>query len=219
MEKLAAHESLRLRAGVARGRDWAIVENGQCQACSTPREWDLLETPYRFHRFLTQLEDALREATHSRDCLPVIRHLVRKLVLNSYWLHTQHPNLETLTAVTIQNLYDEIGYPLTVQTDTYPLGATSSVHNHGTWAVVAILRGQEKNTFWQRAPTQQFKDKVVLVGEKIFSPGDVIGFTPGAIHQIEAVGNGPLVTFNLYGETHRKARFEFDPETHQAKNF
>lgn len=204
---------------VTQGQDWMVTEDGQCQACPTPREWDLLETPYRFHRFLTQLEDVLQDAANDRDCLPDICRLVRKLVLNCYWLHTQYPQLDTLTEVAIATLYDEIGYPLTIQTNAYPPGIISPIHNHGTWGVVTLLKGQEKNIFWRRTPTQEFKDKISPVEEKIFSPGDVIAFAPGAIHCVEAVGDSPMVTFNVYGETHRKARFEFDPQTHQAKNF
>ncbi len=204
---------------MTQGQDWLITENGQCQACPTPREWGLLETPYRFHRFLTQTEDVLKDDIESEACLAAIRRLVRKLVVNSYWLQTQYPELSTLKEVFIQTLYDEIGYPLTVQTNAYPPGIVSPIHNHGTWGVVAILKGQEKNTFWQRAPTKEFKDRVIPVGEKIFCSGDVISFTPSAIHCVEAVGDSPMVTFNLYGETHHKARFEFDPKTHQAKNF
>ncbi len=204
---------------MTQGQDWMVADDGQVQACVTPREWSLLETPYHFHRFLTQVEDVLKASPNEDDCLPAIRHLVRKLVLNSYWLQTQHPELGSLSDVAVQTLYDEIGYPLTVQTNTYPPGAVSTVHNHGTWGVVALLKGQEKNIFWQYTPTQEFKDKLTPVGEKIFHPGDVISFSPGAIHCVEAVGDMPMVTFNLYGETRHKARFEFDPKTHQASNF
>ncbi len=204
---------------MTQGQDWLITDNGQCQACPTPREWNLLETPYRFHRFLTQTEDVLRDQIESETCLAAIRRLVRKLFVNSYWLQTQYPELSTLKDVFIQTLYDEIGYPLTVQTNAYPPGVVSPIHNHGTWGVVAVLKGQEKNTFWQRSPTEEFRDRVIPVGEKIFHSGDVISFTPSAIHCVEAVGDSPMVTFNLYGETHHKARFEFDPKTHQAKNF
>ncbi|MDB9528319.1 cupin domain-containing protein [Oscillatoria sp. CS-180] len=201
------------------GQDWMASDDGQVRACTPPRDWTLLETPYHFHRFLTQVEDVLKETAHEDDCLSAIRHLVRKLALNSYWLQMQHPELSTLDDIAVQTLYDEIGYPLTVQTNTYPPGVASPVHNHGTWGVVTLLKGQEKNTFWQHTPTPEFKDKVMPVEEKVLRPGDVISFSPGAIHCVKAVGDTPLVTFNIYGETHSKARFEFDIKTHQAKNF
>jgi predicted metal-dependent enzyme (double-stranded beta helix superfamily) len=47
----------------------------------------------------------------------------------------------------------------------------------------------------------------------------VISFTEGAIHSIETLGNEPLITFNIYGETHHKTRFEFDPELEKAWNY
>lgn len=206
---------------MAYGSDWVVAEDGQCQGCPTPREWDLLETPYRFHRFLTDVEDVLKQATttHQCECLPAIRRLVRKLVLNSYWLQTQRPEPSPEAETAFLNLYDEIGYPLTVQVETLLPGALSSIHNHGTWAVVAILQGQEKNTFWQRVPEPVLPHKIAHVEEKILTYGDVISFTTGAIHGIEAIGEKPLVTFNLYGETESKQRFEFDPTTHQAKHY
>lgn len=202
-------------------QDWNVTAEGQCRPCPTPREWDLLETPYRFHRFLTQVEDALKQAItdHQCECLPDIRRLVRKLVLNSYWLQTQRPEPDSKTASAFLNLYDEIGYPLTVQIETLVPGAESSVHNHGTWGVVAVLQGQEKNTLWQRTPDPILPDKIKWVAERTLAYGDVISFVPEAIHRIQAVGKEPLVTFNLYGETESKQRFEFDPTTHQAKRY
>jgi predicted metal-dependent enzyme (double-stranded beta helix superfamily) len=51
------------------------------------------------------------------------------------------------------------------------------------------------------------------------NPGEIIGFTPGAIHSVEPLGKEPAVTFNLYGVTDYSQRFEFDPLTHTAKIF
>jgi predicted metal-dependent enzyme (double-stranded beta helix superfamily) len=116
-------------------------------------------------------------------------------------------------------LYDEIGYPLTVQIATYLPGIRSSIHNHGTWGVVTVLKGEEKNTLWRRVPTPEFPDWVEPTAEAIVLPGDIISFTPGAIHCIEAQGDEPTVTFSLYGETHHSQRFEFDPVAHTAKIF
>ena len=45
-----------------------------------------------------------------------------------------------------------------------------------------------------------------------------ISFTGNAIHQVEAIGNEPTFTLNLYGET-VSSRFNFDPITYQAQKF
>lgn len=198
-----------------------VTETGECYICPTPREWDLLETPYYFYRFLTEVEDSLKQATLKQQCdgLPTLRQLVRKLVLNSYWLRTQRPELSQSMTAAILNLYDESGYPLTAQIETLIPGAMSPVHNHGTWGIVAVLQGQEKNMLWRRAPDPESPDKIVCVAEKIVEYGDVISFVPEAIHCVQAIGEEPLVTFNLYGETQPHKRFEFDPITHCAKHY
>jgi predicted metal-dependent enzyme (double-stranded beta helix superfamily) len=203
------------------GKDWNVTDEGQCSACPTPRGWDLLETPYRFHRFLTDMEDVLRpfKTDAVDDCLPNLRRLVRKLVLNSYWLQTQRPELASSAKTAVLNLYDEIGYPLTVQIEMYLPGAKSPVHNHGTWGIVAVLQGQESNVFWQRSPVPTQPDKITQTATRTLTYGDVISFAPAAIHSIQAVGEVPLVTFNIYGETHSKQRFEFDPNSHTAKHY
>jgi predicted metal-dependent enzyme (double-stranded beta helix superfamily) len=200
-------------------RDLLVTEDGQWQTCKPAREWDLLRTPYRFHRFLTEVEDVLEAAIDETDCLPQLWLLVRRLITNSYWLQTQYvePNPDTGSGVIV--LYDEIGYPLTVQIATYLPGTRSSIHNHGTWGIVAVLKGEEKNTLWKRTPNPQFPDWIEPTAEVTLLPGDIISFTPDAIHCVEAAGDTTTVTFSLYGETHHSKRFEFDPVTYSAKKF
>jgi predicted metal-dependent enzyme (double-stranded beta helix superfamily) len=200
-------------------RDLSLTENGQWQVCKPAREWDLLRTPYHFHRFLTEVEDALENAIDEVDCLPQLRLLVRRLITNSYWVQTQHatPNPDIGSGVTM--LYDEIGYPLTVQVATYLPGTTSTVHSHGNWGIVAILKGEENNVLWRRIQDPKFADRIEPIAELRLLPGDIISFTPGVIHSVTAVGEEPTVTFGLYGETHHSKRFEFDVNSHTAKNF
>ncbi|EKQ67163.1 putative metal-dependent enzyme of the double-stranded beta helix superfamily [Leptolyngbyaceae cyanobacterium JSC-12] len=200
-------------------RDLLVTAAGQWQVCKPAREWDLLRTPYRFHRFLTEVEDVLEAAITEVDCIPQLRLLVRRLITNSYWIQTQYAEPNPDTGSGVMMLYDEIGYPLTVQITTYLPGTRSIVHNHGNWGIVAVLKGEEKNTIWKRLDDPQFPNRVEPTAEVIILPGDIISFTPDAIHSVEAVGDEPTVTFSLYGETHHSKRFEFDPITHTAKNF
>lgn len=204
-------------------RDFLVTSDGNCEICSRVREWDLLEDPYRFHRFLTEIEDAIEDLDGdlARECtrLPEIRKLVRKLIANSYWIKTQYLEPDRNTGSSVIVLYDEIGYPLTVQIVTFAPGTRSTVHNHGTWGVVAILQGEEKNTFWRRVDRLDVSHQLERSSEIILHPGDIMSFMPDAIHSIEALGKTPTVTFNIYGETARKQRFEFDILRQTAKNF
>jgi predicted metal-dependent enzyme (double-stranded beta helix superfamily) len=202
-----------------KGRDWLLTGDGQHQACKSVRAWDLLRENYRLYRFLTEVEDVLNSSDNETNCLPEIRMLVRRLMVNSYWVQSQNLEPSSKTGSSVLLLYDELGFPLTVQTVTFTPGTRSNIHNHGTWGIVAVLKGQEKNTFWRRTNSPEFQDKIEATGEITLFPGDIISFTPDAIHSVEAVGDEPTVTFNIYGETDPNERFEFDLVSHKAKNF
>jgi len=201
------------------GKDWFVAENGEYQICKSARSWDLLRDNYRLYRFLTELEDVLNNVEDQSTRLPEIRMLVRRLIINSYWVQSQFLQPDLKTGISVLLLYNELGFPLTVQTVTFAPGTNSNIHNHGTWGVVAILKGQEKNTFWRRSSNSDFPNKIEKVGEINLSPGDIVSFTPQTIHQVQAIGEEPTVTFNIYGETNPKQRFEFDITNHSAKKF
>ncbi|MBE9005704.1 cupin [Fortiea sp. LEGE XX443] len=201
------------------GRDWLVTKDGQYQTCKSARVWDLLRDNYRLYRFLTEVEDVLNGVEDESIRLPEIRMLVRRLIVNSYWVLSQHLEPCSKTGTSVLLLYDELGFPLTVQTVTFAPGTISTIHNHGTWGVVAVLKGQEKNTFWRRNDDSKSPDKIAATGEVILCPGDIISFTPDAIHSVQAVGDEPTVTFNIYGETDPQQRFEFDLVTHTARKF
>ncbi|MEA5512298.1 cupin [Crocosphaera sp. UHCC 0190] len=206
-------------------QDWLVNEDGECLSFPSPRQWDLLNqtTQYRLHRFLTELDDIINQAEITGETeteyLPSLRRLVRKLLLNVYWVSNQIPSPSEKTGTEVSLLYDEPGYPLTLQTEIMLPGSSTTIHTHGTWGVVATLQGQQKNVFWKCVPTPENPQNIEKVDEKILQPGDIISFTTEAIHCVEAVGDEPSVTLNLYGDTHAAKRFKFDLITHKAHRF
>ncbi|MFM7365878.1 MAG: cupin [Cuspidothrix sp.] len=201
------------------GKDWFVDKNGDYQICQSGRIWDLLCDNYRLYRFLTEVEDVLNHVDDELTRLPELRMLVRRLIVNSYWVQSQYLEPDKKRGISVLLLYDELGFPLTVQTVSFASGMTSNIHNHGTWGIVAILKGQEKNTFWRPSSDPESPDKIKKTGEIILSPGDLVSFTPETIHQVQAIGKEPTVTFNIYGETDPKQRFEFDIINHRSQKF
>jgi predicted metal-dependent enzyme (double-stranded beta helix superfamily) len=202
--------------------DWLITDEGKCEARPSTRGWDLIRDNYYFHRFLTDIVDLIEAVNNEReewDYLPQIRKQVRQLITNSYWLQTQYQEPNQKTGVAVLTLYDEIGYPLTVQNVCAMPNFISPIHNHGTWGVVALLRGREKHSCWRRVSDRDFPNKIELVEEKTLRAGEIISFTPDAIHQVETLGEEPSFSFAIYGDTQPKSRFSFDPITYMAKSF
>ncbi|MDX2215657.1 MAG: cupin [Oculatellaceae cyanobacterium bins.114] len=203
-------------------QDWLVTDDGCCQPRPSSREWDLIRDRYYLHQFLSEIIDLTNRVSDPADewdYLPQIRMRVRQLMINSYWVRSQFADPDPKTGVAILTLYDEIGYPLTVQMVISAPGVCSPIHNHGTWGIVAILQGQEEHTFWRRTGDSECPDRIELVGLKTLSPTEIISFVPGAIHRVKTIGDMPVVAFHLYGDTQPRSRFEFNPVTNTAKPF
>ncbi|NEO29774.1 MAG: cupin [Symploca sp. SIO3C6] len=200
-------------------RDLLITEDGKCHLCDLASETEDSTRQYRLYRFLTDLEDILEAETDEGKRLNRIRPLVRRLLTSSYWLQGEYVEPDPVKGWSVLMLYDEPDFPLTVQTVVWLPGRSSSIHNHATWGVVALISGQEKNIFWQRAGDREFPERLEKTGECTLVPGDIISFMPEAIHSVEILGDEPSITFNIYGKTEYQKRFEFDLTTHTATNF
>ena len=198
--------------------DWLVTDEGRCEVCEIPDNWEWTVKPYRLYRFLTDIEDIL-EIEGDRQRLQAIRPLVRRLLTSSDWLQGEYLVPDPQTGWSVLMLYDEIDFPLTVQTVVWLPGKVSPIHNHATWGVVALISGEEKNTFWQRTGDQDLPNSVKLTEEKVLVPGDIISFTSEAIHSVEALGDEPTISLNIYGKTDYQRRFEFDQKLHSARNF
>jgi predicted metal-dependent enzyme (double-stranded beta helix superfamily) len=203
-------------------QDWLVNNESQCLHLTTELndlQEDSFTPPYRLYRFLTDIEDIIWQEKDDRLRLQKICPLVRRLLNSSEWILTSFLLPDRETGWSVQMLYDEPDFALTVQTVAWSPQSISPIHNHGSWGIVALIDGAEKNTFWQRSPTPEFPDRIVKTGENILMAGDILCLMPNAIHQIEVIGDEPTISFNVYGITEYSKRFEFDLERRTAKVF
>jgi len=206
-------------ANCPESQDWIVTTEGISQTCQSQSDLEAFVEPYRLYRFLTNLEDILLSVPDQQQRLLLIQPLVRRLLTSSYWLQMEFTDPPPNPGWSVRFLYQDHQFPITIQMVAWLPKNVSPIHNHGTWGIVALLGGQEKNQFWRRSPTLEAPNRIEPVGEQILLPGDIIGFLPDTIHSVEPRGDEPAVTFNLYGETDYFQRFEFDPVNHTAQNF
>jgi predicted metal-dependent enzyme (double-stranded beta helix superfamily) len=77
----------------------------------------------------------------------------------------------------------------------------------------------KKKHLWRRSPAPEHPDQIEYVSDRIVQPDEIISFLPESIHSVEALGDEPTISFNVYGITDYDQRFEFDPASKTAKNF
>ena len=185
--------------------------------------------PYRLYRFLSDLDDLVDAVKDERTRLHIAAELVRRLLAKATWIGDTLPMPNEETGWAVHTLYKEPDYPFTIQTVSWLPGSPSPIHNHATWSLVALMgddsAGRERNRLWKRVDDRSRSGyaELKLVEERLLYPGDIIGFTPDAIHSVEQElaedSWFPTFTFNVYGLTDYPNRFEYDPTNNSVKNF
>jgi predicted metal-dependent enzyme (double-stranded beta helix superfamily) len=91
----------------------------------------------------------------------------------------------------------------------FPSGRRTPPHDHGTWAAILVLRGEEKNTLYR-------SDGGVLrkAGERILSPGSILTMRADTAHVAECLGDAPTIGLHVYGgDILELPRRMWNPET------
>jgi predicted metal-dependent enzyme (double-stranded beta helix superfamily) len=81
-------------------------------------------------------------------------------------------------------------------------GNSTPPHNHGTWAVIASITGNEDNTLYERldAGDQHGVGSVKSSGRLVVKPGTAIALMPTDIHSISLDDAQPAMHLHVYGK-------------------
>jgi predicted metal-dependent enzyme (double-stranded beta helix superfamily) len=139
------------------------------------------------------------------------------LALSRTWLDPRHYVCNEAQGFGIHILHEEPDHSLFVFAAAWLPGRGVRPHDHGTWAVVAGVDGDEKNTFWEREDdgARPGYARIRRVREQVFGAGDVLTLLPGAIHSVANDTAGVTVSLHVYGfNLNFTKRSQFDPERH-----
>ena len=83
---------------------------------------------------------------------------------------------------------------LTLLKVCFPAGRRTPPHDHGTWATILLLSGEEKNTLY-RAENGQLRK----ASEVTLKPSTILSMRAETAHVVECVGNTPTMGLHVYG--------------------
>lgn len=125
-------------------RNYLVNDDGLIEEYQRQKE-QYSEYPYRLYRFLTELEDILNSVTDELAIIRLVIPKIRKLLTECYWLQTDYHQPSGKVNCAVKPLYEDLDYPLTIQNVVWLPQQVSSIYNHGTWGIVGVISGQEKN--------------------------------------------------------------------------
>ncbi len=83
---------------------------------------------------------------------------------------------------------------LTLLKVCFPAGRRTPPHDHGTWATILLLSGEEKNTLYRREHGTLRK-----AGEVTLTRGSVLPMLTETAHVAECLGSVPAIGLHVYG--------------------
>jgi predicted metal-dependent enzyme (double-stranded beta helix superfamily) len=151
-----------------------------------------------------------------------VRPLARDLALARTWLQARHYTTDPEQGFGVHLLHEESDHTLAVMALAWLPGRGAPPHNHGTWAVVAGVEGDEENVFWKRLDdgSRQGYAEIVRQGTRVFGPGEVVSFLADQIHSVNNTGDRVTVSLHVYGRNlNYTGRSRFDPEARTETPF
>lgn len=154
-------------------------------------------------------------AEHLCRCASLLQALLRRQArhfqFDSFPLPTPHQG-----ALCVYTLHQEEGDGLSIRVNAIQGGMNSVVHNHGTWAIIIGIQGQELNRLYRRAANRHASpsesesaeplqaqgsvaDTFTLVGERAVGPGQALIIEEDDFHSIHTRPNEPALQLHVYG--------------------
>jgi predicted metal-dependent enzyme (double-stranded beta helix superfamily) len=171
---------------------------------------------------MEQIKALIHKSGVNRSALDEVKDLLAQLAAeDALFADSEFPTPTPEQVAKIYLLTDDQGGEFSLYLiSVLPVGP-SPVHDHGTFAVIAGLDGEEENTLYKRLDDATDANKAELVEDAkvVLKKGDAIAFMPQDIHRICVVSDRPTRHFHLYGKGFEQQtdRLEFDLQAGTAK--
>ena len=158
----------------------------------------MCDTGYTVREFVTDLRDLKSRGLDERGLLAEAAELASRLMLMKHnWLrgYMTTPPESAGHPFSRHKLHEEPDHSLLVLVVTLGAGRHTQPHDHGTWALIAGLDGQETNRRWRIASN----DEVEVTGAESIDPATIVSIYSGEIHSLHNETGAPSVTLQVYG--------------------
>jgi predicted metal-dependent enzyme (double-stranded beta helix superfamily) len=177
---------------------------------------------YTLAEFIEDLRTITAEENDDNMILLRVSPLAERLALSREWLRPKHYECDEEQGFMAHLLHEEEDHTLAVFAISWLPGRGAPPHNHGTWAVVSGVDGQEKNIFYKRLDdaSRPGYAEVVWNGERSFGAGEVVSFMPHELHSVVNETDDVTVSLHIYGQhLNYTGRSQFDIDNNAENPF
>jgi len=166
-------------------------------------------TDYGVTDFVEDLRAVASQPGTEAALVERVKPLAERLVHHPAWVRPEYYECDPTQGFGVRVLHEEPGHSLWVVVVSWLPHRGPPPHNHGTWAVIAGVDGEEKNILWRRRG-----ERLELQSAEIIGPGQVGAFLSDAIHSVVNDSERTTLSLHVYGKNlNFVERSQFDPET------
>ncbi len=181
-----------------------------------------MTSTYTLARYIEDLREIAREETDEDAILSRVEPLAQRLATERNWFDARYYDTHPGQGFGVHLLHEEPDHSLAVLAVSWLPGRGTPPHDHGTWAVVAGVEGDELNVRYRRVDDRARDGyaRLEVKDEFIAGPGDVVCMKNGGIHLVRNETDSISVSLHTYGKhVNHTNRSQYDLETHQKKDF
>jgi predicted metal-dependent enzyme (double-stranded beta helix superfamily) len=172
-------------------------------------------------------EDLDKVVTEERDRYGAIvrrtEPLLKRLISDKSWLAARFCEPRAQGSVQYV-LYRSSNFGYVITSVVFSPGYRTKIHDHGTWGLVGVWRGEEREERFRRTGDGAASGYTKLSLQKtvVNTEGSISHLVQPdeEIHRIETISSYPSCSIHIYGsDLDGKPRREFDLETNETKEF
>lgn len=180
---------------------------------------------YTVSDYVSDLQRLRGQALEEKAMMAAVKPLAGKLAQDGAWFNEKMLTIDARLGVGITTLHEEDDHSLTVVAVAWSeQDLKVPPHDHATWAVVAGVKGIERNTLWERQDDGSHEDpdyaEISPTSKLDISHGDIICMGSDAIHTVDNVGEGISLSLHTYGQNpNTTERHQYDTESKRVRPF
>ncbi|MDA1089155.1 MAG: cysteine dioxygenase family protein [Proteobacteria bacterium] len=182
----------------------------------------MTEINYSVAEYVEDLRRITAEETDEKAIFQRLAPLAQKLATTPGWITDKHRHCDKAQGFGFHTLHEEDDHTNAVFLLSWLPDRGTPAHDHGTWAVVAGIEGEEKETMWTRVDDASTPGHAELTKgtEAIMTAGKVSCLPSGDIHAVWNVADEISMSLHTYGKhVNFTDRSQFDPEAKTASPY
>lgn len=181
-----------------------------------------MTTSYSFNDYISDLRGITAETTNESDIFDRLGPRAQRLVADTSWLKPEYYQTDPEQKFGVHVLHEESDHSLAVFIVSWDPHNGVGPHDHGTWALIAGIEGDEQNTSYARLDDRSRAGyaQIEIKSQTVAGPGDLVCMKNGGIHSVWNGSDQVTLSLHTYGmHVNYTERSIYDPETNSAEAF